>query len=1034
MNFFKEKFNILLNCGVESSDSLELKLQKQTLTLLPIIIGIAAMIWGSVYFLQGKYISAFIPLSYSIISLFSLYYFNHTKSTKFILNSQLTLVLVLPFMLMWSLGGFAAGSYVMIWAFYAPLASMAYSKQNSIVWLFLFIVLSIISVLIDHNLQETIKTLPDAAIHIFDFLNISAGFGGIFFIMYHYIEQRDKMMNDFEESIANENQLNLQINKEEKIVSTILNNTNAIIAMINADGVMTRINNYGEDFTGYSRDEIASEPYFWSRFLPKDIQAKVVHIIEAAQDGKIIRRYQNAWISKKNKENMFEWSNALVKNSNGEMEYLVTVGIDITDDIKRQQELEKALNVAEKAELKFHTIYESALDGIVLIDMNTQKFIEYNSMAYEMYGYTKNEFANLLTSDLEAVHDREQIKEVQAIILERGWHRFESKHRAKDGSLKDMLISVVTINLDNQTYLYTTFHDITAMKMKELELQIAKERADKANRAKSEFLANMSHEIRTPLNGVIGLTNLVLQTNLETTQKDYLNKVVNSSNILLSIINDILDSFKIEANKIELEEIEYNLDKIFHTISDLFTYKAQEKGIELNCFMSDDICYNLIGDPLRLTQILTNLVGNAIKFTFSGHIDVRVDLVEKIDDILKLRFSVKDTGIGIPEGQQKHLFQAFNQVDSSNTRKYGGTGLGLSISKQLVELMGGDIRVKSQKNRGSEFIFTIPSKISQPSIATLIDDTQLDESDNKNLKLSGKVLLVEDNEINQLVAKGNFEHFGLSVIIAENGLMAVEEAKNSDFDIIFMDLQLPVMDGYEATRKIREFNKKVPIVALSAAVMVHDKELTLRAGMNEHLSKPLNVNELKRILTKYLNITFQVDNTFDILQDKKIQDIEGVYLKELIVRLNNNQDVANNLLLNFVQNNSDIIKTIDTLEIASKAFNDFIHNLKGMSGSLSLNRVYKQSTKIYESESAEDQALLLPELKESILTVFDSISKNIKITSNKSSPRTFIKDDLHHLIDEISHDLEQGTYIERVRVEILLEQIEALVIKILPYR
>lgn len=381
-----------------------------------------------------------------------------------------------------------------------------------------------------------------------------------------------------------------------------------------------------------------------------------------------------------------------------------------------------------------------------------------------------------------------------------------------------------------------------------------KEDAEKANQAKSEFLANMSHEIRTPLNGIIGLISLTLKMDLGTLQRDYLTKAINSSKALLGIINDILDYSKIEANKLEIEKIPFELDAILHNLSDLFGYQVSEKGVALSYHIAADVPNHLIGDPFRITQVLTNLMGNALKFTQQGEIEVKVQLLDHNDQVIKLKFSVKDSGIGISKEQQEHLFNAFSQVDASNTRKYGGTGLGLTISKQLVTLMGGEMSVESHEGIGSEFHFNIELRYTHEEAQPFplnVENKELFIL--KDFSAVGKILLVEDNAVNQLVGQASLESFGLSVVLAENGLIAVQKAQEEKFDIIFMDLQMPVMDGFQATLKIREFDKTTPIIALSAAVMIKDKERTKEAGMNEHIAKPFDLEQLKDVVIKYLN-------------------------------------------------------------------------------------------------------------------------------------------------------------------------------------
>ena len=394
---------------------------------------------------------------------------------------------------------------------------------------------------------------------------------------------------------------------------------------------------------------------------------------------------------------------------------------------------------------------------------------------------------------------------------------------------------------------------------KQIELEIERDlaiqhelEAKAATETKSAFLANMSHEIRTPMNGVIGMIELVSQTELNTDQKNYLATAKRSADSLLIIINDILDFSKIEVGELTIEFVEFDLEQFFEELIHDQHFHARKKGLTLALSKGDFHHRHVVGDPYRITQIMNNLLSNAIKFTESGGITVHYDLVT-LGDNLQLKVEIKDTGIGVSETALPFLFDSFSQADTSTTRKFGGTGLGLSITKQLCELMNGDISVKSQLNQGSTFSFSVRLKpprqthkmASKPPVPVSFEGLQ--------------VLLVEDNEINQEVMLAILKGLDVNVFIANDGLEALATLSHSQrlkFDLILMDCQMPNLDGYEATRRIRageagEIFSHIPIAALTANVMDSERVKCIEAGMNEYLTKPVEIGALKSVLVKY---------------------------------------------------------------------------------------------------------------------------------------------------------------------------------------
>ena len=401
----------------------------------------------------------------------------------------------------------------------------------------------------------------------------------------------------------------------------------------------------------------------------------------------------------------------------------------------------------------------------------------------------------------------------------------------------------------------TIFWDVTQRKLAQEALLEAKESAEFASRAKSDFLANMSHEIRTPLNAVIGMTELVLGEQLTTSQREYLEMVKESGESLLAIINDMLDFSKIEAGKLELFPVDFNLrDRLARTVKPLKA-RARGKSVELELQVSQDVPDCLTGDFERLRQVIVNLVGNAIKFTDEGEVLLGVDLESQADNQTVLRFSVADTGVGIPQDKIARVFDAFEQADNSLTRRHAGTGLGLTISSRLVELLGGRIWVESELGKGSRFQFTACFQLRQASTTTSHKNEQLSEKPSLIKPL--KILLAEDSPTNQKLTVGLLSQWGHKVTVAQNGFEAIALFQQQEFDLLLMDVQMPEMDGLQATAAIREketpSDHRIPIIALTAHAMPEDRKRCLDAGMDGYVTKPISQQALQDAIESFVN-------------------------------------------------------------------------------------------------------------------------------------------------------------------------------------
>lgn len=691
------------------------------------------------------------------------------------------------------------------------------------------------------------------------------------------------------------------IQSQERYLS-IYNKTPAMLHSIDSSGAVVSVSDYWLDVMGYKRHEVIGRKS--TDFLTESskIYATTVSIPQFINNG-FLKDISYRFV-KKNGEIMDTLLSAISEtDKDGNFVRSLAVVQDIT-------ELKAVSDALLEKDRRFGQVLDLLPVGVWIID-RTGKIIYCNQAGHKIWAGVRyvtpehyNEYKAWWPATGEALKPEEWAAS-RALANGETSPEEEIDIQCFDGTRKTILNwAMPIIQSDMQIDGAVVVNkDITDRKQIEKELQQAKECAESANLSKSQFLAVMSHEIRTPMHGIIGLTDLLLTTDISNSQKDYLEHVRYSAYMLLDIINDILDISKIEAERLELESIEFNLREELQKSIFMVNHRASEKGILLTTEIAPDVPEILIGDPVRIRQVILNLIGNAVKFTEKGKVSVSVkrsdsdcrlerhknvaaiavmhqqqeDLSRSCDNkILPITITVQDTGIGIPEDKLNTIFESFTQTDDFITRKYGGTGLGLSISRRLVEMMNGTITVESSPGKGSIFSVKLILQISDSSTLT-------QESCNKHHEKAedrrfprhrpaykGNILIAEDNPVNMMIIQAHLSKMGFTTIEASNGKDAVQKVvEHENIDLIFMDIHMPEMDGFEATHKIREYEKDrkhTPIVALTADAFKDDRDISLSAGMDFYLSKPFKPHEVIDVIDHFLPAINQkaVDSNYSI--------------------------------------------------------------------------------------------------------------------------------------------------------------------------
>ncbi|MEI7607660.1 MAG: PAS domain S-box protein [Rhodospirillaceae bacterium] len=613
----------------------------------------------------------------------------------------------------------------------------------------------------------------------------------------------------------------------QEVATALMNATADAALLLDRDGVLLAANEELARRFGVQVSDLIGRIFF--DFLPPELAESRRNVCRAVIDSGVPMSHPDERMGMILENRLYP-----VPSADGIIRRVAIHSRDITEKFRADQNIQRLLG-------RQTAILSNTPVGIAIIDLD-QCFLEANQAFYKIFGWGSDEIIGRSTRILyDSESDCEHLSaRIYPMITKGGVFRDEVQMRRRDGS--DVWIRLVgrMVDVSNASLgVIWAFEDITDRKRNELALLHAQQQAEAANRAKSAFLANMSHEIRTPITSVMGVIDLLRRTNVNDEQATYLNVLAGATETLLTILNDILDISKIEAGKLSVESVEFMLPDTMDNIYSLVDGMATAKGLDLTLEGQEALPRAVVGDPVRLKQVLYNLTSNAIKFTQHGSVIIRTTILNKTKSATTIRFEIADTGIGMSSEQVARLFQPFSQADTSTTRRFGGTGLGLAISKRLVELMGGEIEVESAVGHGSLFRVTLPFVVvSEVAHAQHPDHIRI-PVEPQPLRL----LLAEDNPINQRLVRSMLQKMGHTVEVAANGKEAVAAVESGNFEAVLMDMQMPEMDGDEATRIIRMMpppRGSVPIIALTADVMVEDRERYLKSGVNDLVPKPID--------------------------------------------------------------------------------------------------------------------------------------------------------------------------------------------------